>query len=374
MSEASAIVENAKDYADDATSDALMKVQTEVDKVSDLAGKLIFEQNIPISSYVSFGSKIQEVLEVLKTEQPDRPNHLGNYNIGFPVNFNPVDTSVLKAHIATLINLIGTIPDRISEALTIIDLVSGKISYDLNNGGYGIDPNDETLLWERTQDREGYNANLAVEELKKQFGGYGMPVPQGSFMEALEVLLIKTQDVLSGLNRDISIKRADLYRTAREFAINKGIEIGKELLGITDFKAKALLNVASAQYEALKLEIENHKEELLLFESNMKRIFDEQRILSDIYRVDIDAWINRINAMISADKASIESARLQLEGDQLTLQQRIERAKTQIMSFNAEVNIRTAALSGIVSVLSNKVAGALSSINAVAAEIATEGG
>jgi hypothetical protein len=372
MSEASAIVENAKDYADSATADALSKVELEVSKVSDLAGELEWALDIPVTSYSLLGSKIYEVLEALKTEQPIKPSNLGSYSLGFPVDFNPVDTSVLKAHIATLINLIGTIPDRISEALTIIDLVTGKITSDLVNGGYGIDSNDETLMWERMNDRESLNANLGIEEIKKQYGAYGMPIPQGALMEALEIFLIKATDVLSTASRDITIKRADLYRTAREFAIAKGIELGKEQLGITDMKVKALVGIADAQYNALKLEIENHKEELLLFEANMKRIFDEQNLKVAIYKVDIDAWISRINAMINANEAIIRQSLNQLEADKLTLDQRIENAKAQILAFNAEVNIRTAALSGIVSVLSNKVAGALSSINTVAAQIATE--
>lgn len=374
MSEASAIVENAKDYADDAVTDALSKVDLEVNKVSDLAGELSWALDIPVTSYSALGSKIYEVLEALKSEQPVKPINLGDYNLGFPIDFQPVDTSVLKSHIATLINLIGTIPDRISEALNIIDLVTGKISSDLLNGSYGIDPNDENLMWERMRDRESINANLGLEEIKKQYGGYGLPIPQGALLEAFEILLDKAQDILSTASRDITIKRADLYRTAREFAINKGLELGKEQLGITDFKVKALVSAAEAQYNALKLEIENHKELLSKFEADMRRIFDEQRILSEIYKVDIDAWIGRINGMINANEAIIRQSMNQLEADKLTLDSRVEHAKAQILAFNAEVNIRTAALSGIVSVLSNKVAGALSSINAVAAEIATEGG
>jgi hypothetical protein len=371
MSDASVIVENAKDYADEATEDALAKVEIEVQKVSDLAGALEWTANIPVTSYTLMGSKIYEVLEALKSEQPIKPLNLGDYSLGFPVDFQPVDTSILKSHIATLINLIGTIPDRISEALTIIDLVTGKVTYDLVNGGYGIDPNDETLMWERMRDRESLNANLGIEEIKKQYGAYGMPIPQGALMEALELFLIKAQDILSTASRDITIKRADLYRAAREFAINKGLELGKEQLGITDMKVKALVGIADAQYNALRLEIENHKEELLLFEANMKRIFDEQNLKVAIYKVDIDAWIGRINGMINANEAIIRQSLNQLEADKLTLDSRIEHAKAQIMAFNAEVNIRTAALGGIVSVLSNKVAGALSSINAVAATIAT---
>ena len=374
MSEASAIVENAKDYADSATSDALAKVDLEVQKVSDLAGELEWASDIPITSYISLGGKIYEVLEALKTEQPEKPTLLGDYSLGFPVDFQPVDTSILKAHIATLINLIATIPDRIGEALTIIDLVTGKITYDLTYGGYGIDPNDETLMWERMRDRESLNANIGIEEIKKQYAAYGIPIPQGAFLEALEIFLVKAQDTLSTASRDITIKRADLYRAAREFAISKGIEIGKEQLGITDMKVKALVGIADAQYNALKLEIENHKEELLLFESQMKRIFDEQNILNNIYKTDIDAWIGRINGMINANEAIVRQSINQIEADRLTLEQRVEKAKAQIMAFNAEVNIRTAALSGIVSILSNKVAGALSSINAVAADIATSEG
>ena len=374
MSEASAIVENAKDYADSATEDALAKVDLEVQKVSNLAGDLEWASNIPVTSYISLGSKIYEVLEALKTEQPVKPSNLLHYSLGFPVDFQPVDISVLKAQIASLINVIGTIPDRISEALTIIDLVTGKISSDLINGGYGIDPNDETLMWERMRDRESINANLGIEEIKRQFGAYGMPIPQGALLEAFEVFLAKAQDVISTAGRDITIKRADLYRTAREFAINKGIELGKEQLGITDMRVKALVSAADAQYNALKLEIENHKEQLLLFESQMKRIFDEQNLLTSVYKIDIEAWIGRINAMINANEAITRQSLNQIEADRLTLDSRVEHAKAQIMAFNAEVNIRTAALSGIVSVLSNKVAGALSSVNAIAAEIATEGG
>jgi len=369
MADPSVLINDAKDYANESVSEAIERLDAEIAEVTGLADSFTFMNTVPYTEYISVSTRIYEVLNLLQTEVPDRPRELGEYSLGFPPSFAPVDTTLLQNSIQNMVSVIALIPDRINEALDIIDIVTGKVRTDLLEGGYGIDPSDEEALWDRARDRETWKSNTSIEELKRQFAAYGMPIPQGAFIKMVEKSIEDVQDALGDINRDISIKRADLYRTARDFAMTKGIELAKEQFGFLDMKVKVLRDVAVAQYEALRLEIENHKELLAKYGFELQRAFKDQEVKIGIYEADIKAWTSRLNALISANEVAQRGQANQLEADRLTLETAVERAKGQILAFNAEVNARVQNMQGIVSVLSNKVAGALSGINAIAASI-----
>lgn len=371
MSTAGDLITNAKDYADKAVTLAESKIIAYLDEIESLTDALTFLSSINVTTYGSIGGSISKLVRDLTGEYtvPTKDARIGNYNISSPPDFSGVDTTLLKNTVYEVINVIDTIPDRISEALIIIDAISGKVLGDLLTGGYGIDVNDELLLYERARDKELLLANDEIEAVRKQFAEYGLPIPPGAYNDLINKTLEKSFDKISNLNRDIYNKRAELFRAAREFAINKGLEIGKEQLGITDMKVKALGIAARSAYEVLSIEIENHKEKLARYTLELTSIFDSQKVLLQEYNSDIDLWKGKLVGMTEVAKLNYESAKYQLEADRLTLDQRIEKAKAQILAFNAEINARTAAINAVLQIYSQQVAGALSSITAVAAEI-----
>jgi hypothetical protein len=377
MSTAGQLIDDAKEYASDASDEATTAITTYETAIDSLADAMEFMSNITVNSYSGVGGAWSALLYELAGDVADRkiemPNNLGDYNTPSPPAYQNVETGVLKDRVFDLINVISTIPDRIAEALQIIDAVASKVYSDLLNGGYGIDVNDELALYERTRDRELLSSLYTLEELKKQHSAFGMPMPTGAYNAALEKLLEKSFDAVSNFNRDLYSKRAELFRLARSFAIEKGIELGKEQLGITDMKVKALIGAATAAYEALRIEVENHKEKLATYNAELMMIFENQKTLLGIYNGNIEVWKGRISAIVNSGNLAVEAAKFNVEADKLQLDQEIEKAKASILAFNASVNAKTAGIQAILNVYAHKVSGALSSITAVAQEIAQEG-
>jgi hypothetical protein len=103
--------------------------------------------------------------------------------------------------------------------------VAAKVADEIENGVYGLEPQDEADLWNRERDREQVNAQAGTEEVKRQFAVSGFPVPPGVLNKAIERTVEASAQKISSVNRDISLKRADLYWQGKQFAWTKALEI-----------------------------------------------------------------------------------------------------------------------------------------------------
>jgi hypothetical protein len=373
MADAQSIIDAALNTATDGVTNIgillaneVTAIKTIVDSVSNILNEV---------TYGSIPNKISNFLEDIQKEieyEPDRPTNLGNFTIGTLPAFPTLDVTPIKTKINDIFDLIDTIPSRIDEAVTILDLVSGKINTDLVSGGYGIDERDELAIWERARDKELFIAGLDIAKLKFEHTGMGLPIPQGIFIKLMSDKINDTQKGLSTLSRDISIKRSDLFREARKYAIEKGIEIGKENFALTTFRVQSFRDTVGLLNEALKIEIENHKERMAVDVANIENIFKEQQVFNDEFKNDITAWNNGLVATIQAAETSHSLAATNLGYDTLELQYKIAHADAVIKQFGLKTSAHIASMEGTTHVLAASVAGAFSSINALAEVI--EGG
>lgn len=377
MADVEALITSVEDYADTATSEALASIDAAVSSVGELASRLVWD----IGSnwdYSILNARAIEMINLLKpgTEQkPPKPDGLGVFDnltgMPKPTGYDkPTDSLIdLLNNAHTIINIVSAMPERIVESMIMFEAVNDKIMYDLTNGGYGIDPLDEQALWQRTRDRESIVANIALEELRNQFASYSIPIPQGAYLAALEIALNKSQDAMSTVNRDISIKRADLYRTTRESTIKLSIELANAQLGITTQKITMMKDAANIMLEEIRTDIEAHKELLAVDDFNLRVILGKQDVLAKIYGSEINSWELRLIALTRAYAILQQANTDQLASDRLAFDSNINHARVQVEAFNAQVNVITAALQSKAHVLMSKVAGALSALNAVASAI-----
>ncbi|TFG62640.1 MAG: hypothetical protein E4H28_07410, partial [Gemmatimonadales bacterium] len=61
----------------------------------------------------------------------------------------------------------------------LLDETKRKLLSDLEDGGYGIDTNDEEALWERARSREFLGAQQATDEMIRFQAARGFPLPTG---------------------------------------------------------------------------------------------------------------------------------------------------------------------------------------------------
>lgn len=362
------LIANARSYANEAVAGAISWV-TKLAELEDLVASLVFIDGTPTWAYQEIGDDARSGYRDIKNQKPTRPFGLGDFDLGQPPDFDGLDLTLLKRQIGDLITLVSTIPDRFAQAIALYDAVNNLIIYDLANGGYGIDSRDEEALWERTRDRESLAANINLTEIRKQYAIYGQQVPPGAMLGAIQDAINKAQDQMSTVNRDISIKRADLYRVTREFTINKSIELATAQLGLTKVKVEIMRDAVLTTLESAKIELEEYKGSLSKYGYEFTKVIEEQKIRSEVYRTDITGWATQMDTLGKSYALLQQGNTDQLSADRVAASESIQRARAQIETFNTITNVKVNAMTSIAQVLAQKVSGALSSLNTLVSQI-----
>lgn len=117
-------------------------------------------------------------------------------------------------------------------------LIQTALTNDVSNGGYGLDTQDELDLWNRARDREAINAQMAVDEAKRNYSMSAFSMPSGALTQAMERANGVAIEKNSSVNRDLAIKKADLYWEGKKFTLTLGVTLEQLLLAIGDAKGK----------------------------------------------------------------------------------------------------------------------------------------
>ena len=238
-----------------------------------------------------------------------------------------------------------------------------KLLSDLQNGSYGIDPSDETALWFRARDRAAQQSRAKVEEAARRFASsYSMPMPPGALMQAIDQAEDDGQKVLSDANRDIALRRSELYVEGRKFTIQQVQSYEKiriDLYNATQERAlnysKAVVELGVMVFEAtvknFQTQLEAYKTEASVFAERIRgelakaELFRNQieaeRLRVDFNRAKIEAFqaqINAINATVELYKSRLAAANafLQVQG------QRLELYKSQVQAYSERVRAKEA--------------------------------
>jgi hypothetical protein len=362
MADVDTLIANARSYADSAVSEGVYWIQ-KISELTDLLNELVFVTGQPTWSYTEVSNRAFEALSIVQTEQPPRPTGLDDITIEQPPAFTPPSTTSLDNILRTMISIISPIPDKFIQAAAMFDAVNSKVLSDLITGGYGIDPADEILLWERGRDRAIEMMDMEIDEVQNRFAAYGIPIPQGALTKEIQVAIDKAQDALYDLNKDILIKRADLYRTQRNFSIEKSIQLVTTGLEFTKTKVQVLRDAVLAELEIIKAEVELNKELLAVYGYRLDALVKTKGLAVDVYKADIEAFNARLGALVRAYGVLQSANSDQLNADRLSMIESMERVKNQIAAFHVESGLKSTALSDIVQIFAHKVAGALSSLN-----------
>ncbi len=179
---------------------------------------------------------------------------------------------------------------------SLMTLIRSTIEDDLVNGGFGLNATDEQQLFERMRDREVKAAEAEEEEITRSFTQTGFSIPSGSLLVAKQRALQNTLEKISSGNRDISLKRADLFVQARQFALQQG---SSTELGIINFNNSVQNRALQASQVAIdssirifNAEVENFNADLRLFETE-SNVF-EQKIRAalnqlELFKAEIEA-------------------------------------------------------------------------------------
>ena len=201
----------------------------------------------------------------------------------------------------------------------LLDEVKNKILYDLINGGYGIDEDDERRLWDRARERELVNAQATMEEISRTNAARGFALPQGSLYAQMSAA---EQDLLekgSSLSRDIASKRADLYVENRRFMIDAARQVEGILIQHAGTVAERALNAARATAEfgiqLFNVQVAKYNAKLDAFRTYAAAF--ESRVRAALAGVEIfKSRVESARLSIDAQRAHAEVYNTQIEGVQ----------------------------------------------------------
>lgn len=205
--------------------------------------------------------------------------------------------------------------------------ICDKLNNDLADGGYGIDTDDEEAIWQRSKEREKTEYNAQLEEADEVFAGLGYPMPPGALIAVKQKAKQTYHTKLASLNREMTIKRADMYVQARQFAIKTGTEFGSFFAELAKVRAqiyeseiKAAVSQAEIKKDINLAKIEEFRALIEAYTAEIKGVASLYDLASTQQEREIRVQIAVLQANIEVAKAQleqvIEQARLRLSGTQ----------------------------------------------------------
>ena len=210
-----------------------------------------------------------------------------------------------------------------------IDAARALMRQDLEQGGYGIHPDDEEALWERARDRELRQGQADEVEATRSFASLGYPMPPGAMAKRMDDARRGAQERLSEASREISVTRADLFRQARRFAVEQSVAIDSVRLTQHGFKMERSLNAARF---AAEFAIAVYDAEARVYNTKVQAF----STLVQAYSVQLQAELAKMEIYRTEVQAAAEKSRAQLTQVQLfaTI---IQAAQTRVSLFESQV-------------------------------------
>jgi hypothetical protein len=201
---------------------------------------------------------------------------------------------------------------------------------EIQNGGYGLNSNDETLLFDRERERESKAGLASVEETKKQFAALGYALPPGALVAAVNKATHELLNKVSSINRDLGLKRSDLYWEGKKFTVQQAIQLESYLMNLHNSIQERALNAAKAQIEVV---ISIFNALVIRYKAKQERFV----ALAEVFKTKIQAEL----AKVEIYKAQMDGAKVEVEinRSQIALySERIGAIKTQLEAYKTDVD------------------------------------
>lgn len=313
------------------------QAQAFVDRVANLANTE-FAVTVPAGLGFGLTNYSADALDKINNLKPDRPT-LGAIEAVPPtapiISFNDIDQ-------------------------TLVDAVRTKLLDDLENGGYGIEPADEAMLVQRVQDREAQIAMAEEEEVTRSFAESGFSFPPGAMFAAQARARQRAQDKMSSVNRDVYLKRADMYVQNRRFVIEQasGVE------GV-------LINLHRAVTEHWQIETALFGSQIAKYRADIDGQAEVIRSNLGIYTADVSAFRTAIDAISEAYKLKLTELGMTNSWNVEVVRSKLQEAQLLLQRQVASAGVRNSAAQFGAQYYLGAITSALGSINTLAAQTTT---
>lgn len=267
----------------------------------------------------------------------------------------PTRPVISLANISTLLQQFATLTPPTAPAITFSYTEPGynsqlrqpmieKLLDDVVNGGYGIDTNDEIALFNRARDREAMIGAATVDEVRRQAAATSFPLPQGSLYAALQRA---RQDELaknSSVNRDITLKRADLFVENRRRVIEQIVAVEGQDMALYNAIQNRIMTAAQIE---VQLAVSLFDAALRLFSTQVQALtsqidaeVDTANALVRIYASDVAAYAAFVNAIVAGAGVDIANSRTIMERDTRFHQSKVDDIKFSFQKLMSTIENR----------------------------------
>lgn len=198
---------------------------------------------------------------------------------------------------------------EVAYSSALLDAALAKLLDDIENGGYGIEPDDEQRLFERARAREFSVAQGQMDEIMQQASSRGFPLPPGDMLVSMDRARVELQRKMAGINSDIMSKKADLYVENRKFTLQQTQQYESMLITYHNSVMERALNVERARVE---LSIAVYNTLVARYNARLQAYQTQAQVFESRVRAEV--------AKIEIYKAQVEGARLQTDLQRLILQ------------------------------------------------------
>jgi hypothetical protein len=181
-------------------------------------------------------------------------------------------------------------------AIEVLDEMIAKLR-DIWNGENGIPPAVENAMWERAAGREDLDTSRQVSQAMLDFSSRGFTEPPGMLTARIDAIREESQIKKNALNREQTIKMAELQVENVRFACEQSVAAENVLVNIWN-------NTAQRQFEAARVQLDS---QLALYNAQVALFNARQQAYAT------DAQVFRVR--LEGELARIEVFKAQLEGE-----------------------------------------------------------
>lgn len=221
------------------------------------------------------------------------------------------------------------------------DATVAKIMNDILFGGYGIDDNDEVKIWNRERDREALLAQANIDELKRQAASTSFPMPQGALNAALLRARQEYMAKISSVNRDIGLRRSELFAKTRLEMIDKALKQEDQSQALYNAFQNRALEVSKA---SVQMAIALFEAGIRFFEGQLKAILSQieaqvsaAQMQVSLYASDVAAYAAYVNAIATQARVANDNSRLLLDRDKTEYLGRVETVRFRLQQLIATI-------------------------------------
>ncbi len=269
-------------------------------------------------------------------------------------------------------------------AYGVMSDVESRVSGDLS-GGYGIEPDDELALWNRMQEREQEGMVALTTDLIDKEAQRGLARPSGAMFDSIDRARKEALSKISSANREIALKRSELYVANRQHAIEKAVNLSDIYVRYWSGKQERKLKAAQMTVE-LAIALFNAKvglaqarlEKYKAAADVYKAVIQTEAVKVNVYEVQVRAALGKteveklkvaiyesrlkaLNTVIETYKVQMEAAEIASKIEAL----KIDIFRAEITAYAEEIRANTAKFQ----LFESQVRGELAKVNVYQADV-----